>query len=50
MFITILLRKAREWLLYYETVRELGRLSDRQLADVGIGRHDIREIARQDTR
>ena len=31
---------------YRATVFELGRLSDRVLADVGIGRHEIGEVAR----
>jgi len=31
---------------YRETVAELARLSDHVLADIGIGRHQIREIAR----
>jgi uncharacterized protein YjiS (DUF1127 family) len=31
---------------YRETVSELSRLSDHALADVGIGRHEIGEIAR----
>jgi uncharacterized protein YjiS (DUF1127 family) len=30
---------------YHETVSELSRLSDYVLADIGIGRHQIREIA-----
>jgi uncharacterized protein YjiS (DUF1127 family) len=31
---------------YRETVAELSRLSDHILADVGMGRHEIEEIAR----
>ena len=31
---------------YRETVSELSRLSDHVLADVGIGRHQIPEVAR----
>jgi uncharacterized protein YjiS (DUF1127 family) len=31
---------------YRETVSELSRLSDHVLADVGIGRHEIGEVAR----
>ena len=31
---------------YRETVFELSKLSDHLLADLGIGRHQIREIAR----
>ena len=36
--------------VYTQTVRELGALSDRDLADIGIGRSDIRRIAREATR
>jgi uncharacterized protein YjiS (DUF1127 family) len=31
---------------YRETVSELSRLSDHVLADIGIGRHQIHEVAR----
>ncbi len=31
---------------YRETVSELSRLSDHVLADIGVGRHQIRDIAR----
>ncbi len=45
------LRAEREWRrLYNETVRELSRLSDRDLDDVGIGRWQIREMAARHTR
>jgi uncharacterized protein YjiS (DUF1127 family) len=40
----------RRWLSYLETVRELEDLSDRQLADLGLVRSDIRRFARQATR
>lgn len=33
--------------LYNATVRELSALTDRELADLGISRSSIREIARQ---
>jgi uncharacterized protein YjiS (DUF1127 family) len=36
----------RRWLDYSETVRKLGALSERQLADIGIERHNIRKFAR----
>jgi uncharacterized protein YjiS (DUF1127 family) len=45
-----LLRRCATWYegnrRYRETVFELSRLSDHVLADLGIGRHQIREIAR----
>jgi uncharacterized protein YjiS (DUF1127 family) len=37
----------RNWRTYRNTVAELDRLSNRDLADLGIGRSDIRRIARQ---
>lgn len=36
----------RNWHRYNETVRELNRLSNRELADLGITRGDIARIAR----
>lgn len=36
----------RNWQRYNETVRELNRLSNRELADLGITRGDIARIAR----
>ena len=47
MFITYLLERYRAWLRYRETVNELSRLSERELADVGINRYDIDPIARR---
>ena len=45
-----LLRRFATWYegnrRYRETVFELSRLSDHMLADLGIGRHQIHEIAR----
>jgi uncharacterized protein YjiS (DUF1127 family) len=44
-----LLRRFAAWYeghrRYHETVLELSRLSDYVLADIGIGRHQIHEIA-----
>ena len=50
MFIVLIVSKTRAWLRYRETVRELERLSDRELSDLGIGRGDIKDIARQTSR
>jgi uncharacterized protein YjiS (DUF1127 family) len=47
MFITLVLNRLTAWHQYRETVRELERLTDRELSDLGIGRRHIREIARQ---
>jgi uncharacterized protein YjiS (DUF1127 family) len=40
-----LIRNYRNWRRYNETVRELNRLSDRQLNDLGILRGEIEVIA-----
>ncbi|RUM97800.1 DUF1127 domain-containing protein [Pseudaminobacter arsenicus] len=36
----------RNWRRYSETVRELNRLSNRELNDLGINRADIARVAR----
>jgi uncharacterized protein YjiS (DUF1127 family) len=46
MFITTLLAHLRAWLRYRETVRELSRLTNRELNDLGIRRSEIETIAR----
>jgi uncharacterized protein YjiS (DUF1127 family) len=46
MFTSLFLAKLRAYLKYRETVRELSRLSDRELADIGIARGEIDELAR----
>jgi uncharacterized protein YjiS (DUF1127 family) len=46
MFTTLVLSKIRSYLKYRETVRELSRLSDRELDDLGIARYQIDGIAR----
>lgn len=35
------------WRRYRDSVRELSRLSDRELNDLGIGRADIHSLVRQ---
>ncbi|WP_315919795.1 DUF1127 domain-containing protein [Mesorhizobium sp. SP-1A] len=42
-----LIRNYRNWRAYRDTVNELGRLSNRQLKDLGIERTEIRQIARR---
>jgi uncharacterized protein YjiS (DUF1127 family) len=42
--------KFNAWRRYRVSVRELSRLSDRELSDLGIGRGDIEFVARQATR
>ena len=39
-------KKISSWRKYRETISELGRMSDRELNDLGIGRADIRRVAR----
>lgn len=47
MIVTFVLAKLRNWKRYRQTVRELSRLSDRDLADLGISRFDIDSVARE---
>ncbi|WP_256750565.1 DUF1127 domain-containing protein [Mesorhizobium sp. Mes31] len=42
-----LIRNYRNWRVYRETVSELGRLSNRQLHDLGIVRDEIKSVARR---
>ncbi len=46
MFISMIAAKVRAYLRYRETVRELSRLSDRELNDLGISRYEIPFVAR----
>ena len=46
MFTTVILSKIRAYLKYRETVRELSRLTDRELDDIGIARFQIDALAR----
>lgn len=39
-------RTLNNWRKYRQTVSELGRMSNRELHDLGIDRSDIRNIAR----
>jgi uncharacterized protein YjiS (DUF1127 family) len=50
MFVSFVLGRIRTWLVYLETVRELESLDDRELTDLGMGRDDIKSIARQAAR
>ena len=42
-----LVKNYRNWRLYRETISELSRLSNRELADLGISRGEIRSVARR---
>jgi uncharacterized protein YjiS (DUF1127 family) len=40
-----LIRFLREWRRYNQSLNELSRLGDRELADIGISRSDIQRVA-----
>ncbi|MCQ8781770.1 DUF1127 domain-containing protein [Mangrovibrevibacter kandeliae] len=42
-----LIRSYSNWRRYRETCNELGRLTQRELSDLGISRTDIPSVARQ---
>ena len=50
MLMSLVLTQVQRWLTYHKTIRELESLSERELSDLGIGRADIRHIARQAAR
>ena len=41
------IRNYRNWRAYRDTVEQLGRLSNRQLEDIGLFRMDIKKVARK---
>jgi uncharacterized protein YjiS (DUF1127 family) len=45
MFLTHLIGAFRQWRRYNQSLRELNRLGDRELADIGITRGDIPRVA-----
>ena len=45
MFLARLIRLFRMWHSYDRSVRELSRLNDRELADIGISRSEIAAVA-----
>lgn len=48
MLISRFIRLLRTWWRYNESVRELARLNDRELADIGISRSEIQTVAWHD--
>lgn len=47
MILTHIIRFLRSWRRYNQSVRELSRLGDRELADIGISRGEIPAAAWQ---
>lgn len=45
MFLANVFRFLRQWRAYDTSVRELSRLGDRELADIGISRSEIVRVA-----
>ncbi|HWV54833.1 DUF1127 domain-containing protein [Pseudorhodoplanes sp.] len=45
MFLSHFVRFLRQWRAYGNSLQELSRLGDRELADIGISRSDIPRIA-----
>ena len=50
MLLSLLAARISAWRRYRSSVRELSRLSDRDLNDLGISRSDIECVARQSAR
>lgn len=50
MNLQALAAKIQKWRQYRASVRELSRLTDRELSDLGIGRADIEFVARKGAR
>ena len=50
MILSRIIRLLRTWWRYNEGVRELARLNDRELADIGISRSEIPAVAWQNAR
>jgi uncharacterized protein YjiS (DUF1127 family) len=47
MFLSIVLSNLRRWFRARNTAKQLNALSDRELFDIGVARHDIAQVARQ---
>ena len=45
MILSNLIRLLRRWLRYNKSLRELSRLGERELADIGISRSEIAAVA-----
>jgi uncharacterized protein YjiS (DUF1127 family) len=47
MFLSTIIERLNAYIRYRETVRELSKLTDRELDDLGITRTEIRTVARE---
>jgi uncharacterized protein YjiS (DUF1127 family) len=47
MIVSMILTRLAAWRRYRQTLTELDGLNDRELAELGLGRRDIRFVARQ---
>ena len=45
MFLASVIRFLRSWRRYNRSIRELSRLSDRELADIGLTRSEVPAVA-----
>jgi uncharacterized protein YjiS (DUF1127 family) len=45
MILNHIVRAIRRWRRYQASLRELSQLGDRELADIGVSRSDIRRLA-----
>lgn len=50
MITSMILARLAAWRRFRQTLRELEALNDRELADLGLGRRDIRTVALQAAR
>lgn len=50
MIITTLVSRFKDWLRFRRNVEILSRLTDRELADIGINRASIEDVARHGAR
>ena len=46
MFMTVILKRIAAWRRYRSNLRELGQLTDRELADVGLSRSSLEYAVR----
>jgi len=46
MFTTVILKRIAAWMRYRANLRELGELTERELAEVGLSRSNLEYVAR----